>query len=118
MPRPYSVDLRERATTAVADGCSIAEAARRFSVCPETISRWIARKQTTGSLAPSIGRAGRPRALTADQDRLLQDRIDAVPDATIAELQTWLAEEHTLVVGHGTIWRAIARIDRPRKKRV
>ncbi len=117
MPRPYSVDLRERATAAVADGCSIAEAARRFSACPETISRWLRRQQTTGSLAPTAGRAGRPRALAPEQEGALRDRIDAVPDATIDELQAWLAETHAIVVGHGTVWRTIARLDRPRKKR-
>lgn len=47
---------------------------------------------------------------------MLRDRIDAVPDATIAELQTWLAAEHRIIVGHGTVWRAIQRVDRTRKK--
>ena len=118
MPRAYSVDLRERATAAVTDGCSLVEAAQRFSVHARTIARWIQRQQTTGSLAPVVARMGRPRALSPAQDALLRDRIDAVPDATIDELQAWLAAAHGCVVGHGTVWRAIARLDRPRKKRV
>jgi len=40
MARPYSVDLRERVMAAVADGCAIAEAARRFSVRVDAISDW------------------------------------------------------------------------------
>ncbi|MCO5220988.1 MAG: hypothetical protein M9947_05305 [Thermomicrobiales bacterium] len=49
-------------------------------------------------------------------DRALQAQIDAEPDATLTELQAWLATEHGLVVGRGTVIRAVARLDRPRKK--
>lgn len=116
MPRPYSVDLRERVMGAVADGWSIAEAAQRFSVSPRSIARGAVRRQATGSLAPSTGPTGRPRARSAEQATRLRDRIDAVPDATIAELRIWLAAEQGGVVGHATVWRAIARLDRTRKK--
>lgn len=101
----------------MADGCSLVEAAQRFSVSERTLARWIQRQRTTASLAPTTGRCGRPRRLTAAHDLLLRDRIDAVPDATIDELQAWLAADHGISVGHGTVWRAIARIDRTRKKR-
>lgn len=118
MPRPYSVDLRERVMAAVADGGSIAEVAQRFSVSPRTVARWAVRQQATGSLAPTTGPTGRPRALSAEDETRLQARIDAVPDATIEELRTWLATTHGRVIGHGTMVRALGRIDRPRKKRV
>lgn len=39
-----------------------------------------------------------------------------MPDATIDELQAWLATDHGISVGHGTGWRAVDRLDRPRKK--
>lgn len=117
MPRPYSVDLRERVMAAVADGASIVEVAQRFSVSSRTVARWAVRQQATGSLAPSTGPTGRPRALSPAQDILLRDRVDAVPDATIEELRTWLASSHDLVIGHGTMVRTLGRIDRPRKKR-
>lgn len=117
VPRAYSVDLRERATAAVTDGCSLVEAAQRVSVHERTIARWSQRQRTTGALAPVVAQVGRPRALSPDQDALLRDRIDAVPDATIDELQEWLAEAYGCVVGHGTVWRAIDRLDRTRNKR-
>lgn len=49
-------------------------------------------------------------------DRALPDHIDAVPDATLTEVRQWLAAEHALVAGRGTVGRAVARLDRPRKK--
>lgn len=117
MPRAYSVDLRERVMAAVADGCSIAEAAQRFSVSVDAIYDWRQRDRDQGTLAPSLARGGRPRRLTPAQDRALQAHIDAEPDATLTELQQWLATEHDLPVGRGTVGRAVARVDRPRKKR-
>jgi transposase len=117
MPRAYSVDLRERVMAAVASGRSIAEVARAFSVSRDAIYDWKRREAETGSWAPAPPSRGRPPVLSPAQDDLLCDRIDAVPDATIAELRGWLATTHGIVIGHGTICRAIARIDRPRKKR-
>lgn len=117
MPRPYSVDLRERVMAVVADGGSIAEIAQRFSASVDAIYDWKRRQTETASVAPCVGRGGRPRRLTPEQDRLLRDRIDAVPDATIGELRAWLDVDHQIVVGWTTVWRAVARLDRTRKKR-
>jgi transposase len=117
MPRAYSVDLRERVMAAVADGASIAEVAQRFSVSVDAIDDWKLRQAATASLAPATPTGGRPRRLAAAQEQALQAHIDAEPDATIAELRTWLAQEHQVVVGWGTVCRTLERLDRPRKKR-
>lgn len=95
MPRPYSVDLRERVMRAVTDGGTIAAGAQQFSVSVDAISDWKRRQAAT-------------------QHTWRRDRIDAVPDATIDELQAWLAAEHGIVVGWGTVWRAVDRLDRRR----
>lgn len=118
MPRAYSVDLRERVMAAVADGVSIAEVAQRFSVSVDAIYDWRRRQATSATLAPTTPAGGRPRRLSTLQEHALQAQIDAVPDATIAELQTWLVQEYQIVVGWGTVCRTLARLDRPRKKRV
>lgn len=118
MPRAYSVDLRERVMAAVADGTSIAEVAQRFSVSVDAIYDWRQRLAATDSLAPTPPTGGRARRLSPEQEQALQAHIDAAPDATIAELQTWLAQEQQLVVGWGTVCRTLARLDRPRKKSV
>jgi transposase len=102
---------------AVTDGRPISEVAQQFSVSVDAIYDWKRRHAATASLAPTTGRAGRPRAFSPAQDQLLQTRITAVPDATIAELRVWLAKDHAIVVGHATVWRAIARLAVTRKKR-
>ncbi len=102
---------------AVATGRSITEGAQAFSVSRDAMYDWTRRLAETASCAPAPHPGGRPPALSPAQDVLLRDRIDAVPDATIAELRAWLASTHGIVIGHGTMVRAIERIDRPRKKR-
>jgi len=87
MPRPSSVDLRERVLAAVTDGWSRAEVAQRFSVSERTVTRWVGSHAATGSLAPRIGPSGRPRALSGVTETALRARIVAVPDATIDELR-------------------------------
>lgn len=53
MPRPYSMDLRERVVSAVNDeGQSRHEAAARFGIAPSTAVHWLKRAHTTGSVAP------------------------------------------------------------------
>ncbi len=117
MPRAYAVDLRERVMAAVATGRSITEVAKAFSVSRDAIHDWKRRAAATWSVAPAPQRGGRP-ALSPAQDLLVRDRIDAVPDATIDELRSWLAATHDIVIGHGTMFRAIARVGRTRKQRV
>jgi len=111
MPRAYSVDLRERVIAALGDGCTITEVAQRFAIAPRTAARWHVRKRTEDAVAPRLGRAGRHRALSSAQHHALRERIRAVPDATIAELQTWLAAEQGISVGWSTVWRAVDRLD-------
>lgn len=118
MPRPYGIDLRERVMAAVADGCSLAEAARTFSVSVDAIYDWRDRQQTTGSLAPVLGRGGHPRALSAAQHQLLRERIATAPDATSRELRDWLASTHQVTVSTSAVWRALTRMELTRKKRV
>jgi transposase len=117
MPRPYSVDLRERVMAAVADGRSIAEVAQAFSVSVDAIYDWRRRQETTDSLRPVTGRGGHPRVLSAAQHRLLRERIAEVPDATGRELRDWLSTEHQLVVSTSAVWRALTRMHLTRKKR-
>ena len=42
MPKPLSIDLRERVLAAVAGGMSRRAAAERFGVAPSTAIKWVA----------------------------------------------------------------------------
>src|SRR3712207_8608201 len=56
--RAYSMDLRERVVAAVDAGMRPAQAAARFEVSVRSVERYLARRRTTGSLAPSVQRHG------------------------------------------------------------
>ena len=51
MGAPYSLDLRQRAVGAVADGMSCAEAAELYQVSHSSVIRWTKREAETGSPA-------------------------------------------------------------------
>ncbi len=57
MPKPCSLELRERVVDAVESGASRREAADWFDVSPSSAIKWMQRRQATGSIAakPSGG---------------------------------------------------------------
>jgi transposase len=52
MPKPCSLELRERVVNAVESGASRREAADWFDVSPSSAIKWMQRRQATGSIAP------------------------------------------------------------------
>src|SRR6476646_1933599 len=52
MPKPCSLELRERVVEAIASGASRREAAEWFAVSPSSAIKWMQRQQETGSIAP------------------------------------------------------------------
>ena len=52
MPKPCSLELRERVVDAVESGASRREAADWFDVSPSSAIKWMQRRQATGSIAP------------------------------------------------------------------
>src|SRR5260370_35840352 len=103
--RAYSIDLRERIVQAVANGRPQREAARMFGVGVNTVKRYVVRQQQTGSLA-RYPIAGGPRRIGREQEAWLRARLEAAPDATLAEHGAWWAEQHGQVVSVATMWRA------------
>ena len=49
MPKPCSLELRERVVEAIASGASRREAAEWFAVSPSSAIKWMQRQQETGS---------------------------------------------------------------------
>jgi len=103
MPRPYSMDLRERVVSAVDDeGLSRHEAAARFGIAPSTAVHWLKRSTTTGSVAPK--RVGGYKLATLSgvhRDWLLER---AKTDFTLRGLVVELAERG-VKVDYRSVWR-------------
>ena len=109
MPKPLSIDLRERVLAAVAGGRSRRAAAERFGVAPSTAIKWVATWRANG----------RDRPLTAGGDRRshpIETHAEAIlawlaetPDVTLAAVTADLARQRGLQVSRSTVWRFFAR---------
>jgi transposase len=120
MPRPCSIDLRERALTACEAGeGSQAEVAKRYRVGERTLSRWLrtAREEgRRGPKPPAHGRApvgGGAEVLAA----LAAEHGDATLAATLAEYADQLAERTGVRRSLAAVCRALTRLGLVRKKR-
>jgi hypothetical protein len=108
MPKPCSLELRERVVDAVESGASRREAADWFEVSPSSAIKWMQRRQATGSIAPkpsggSISPLEAHAAflftLIARQPDLTLDEIVAVSDgATRAAIRVPPPSELKLMV--------------------
>lgn len=103
MPRPYSIDLRERVVKAVEEGGkSRRQAAAHFDVGISTVIRWVRRYRDTGSVAPGQMGGHRPVLLKAHRD-LVHARFAEQPDLTLRGLQQELAGRG-VTISYGAIW--------------
>ena len=108
--RAYSTDLRERIVRAVESGRPQREAARLFGVGVNTVKRYLLLQQRTGSLQ-RLPIPGGPRRIPREQEAALRARLQAAPDATLAEHGAWWAEHQGQSVSRATMGRAIDRLD-------
>ena len=109
----YSIDLRERVLAAVDEGAETQEQiARRFHVSARWIRKLIARRTTTGSIAPKPNGGGRKLLIQGDAAEALRAAVVDRPDATLQELREATGFHGCLM----TIWRAIRRLEITRKK--
>ena len=114
---PYPKELRTRVVAAVEQGeFTIAEIATLFGVGTTFVKKMLRRHRAGEDLAPRHG--GGPAPKLREKDRaLLRAEIAQQPDATLAELQTVLAEQESCRVSVPTICRALSQLQRPRKNK-
>jgi transposase len=110
MPKPLSMDLRERLISAVEGGMSRRSAAKLFSVAPSTAIKWVDQKRSTGSVRPRTrGGDNRSHRLEAHADEIVSLAKDT--DLTLADLADYLRQTHRLKVAPSTISRLLDRHD-------
>jgi transposase len=89
----YSLDLRQRVVRAYERGqASIAEIAERFGVGPTFVKKMLRQHRETGELKERPHGGGRPASLSPKHRRLLQQKVRAVQDISLLELQLYLQE--------------------------
>jgi len=92
MPRPYSIDLRERVLSAELAHLPSRVVAARFGVSHSSVIKWRARQRDTGETGPARMGGTRPVLLLAHRG-WLEERIASQPDVTLAVLQAELQEK-------------------------
>ena len=105
MPRPYSMDLRERVVSAVNDeGLSRHEAAARFGIAVSTAVHWLKRSNTMGSVAPKRMGGHKPATLSGPHRDWLLERTQS--DFTLRGLVAELADRGVRV-DYRSVWRFV-----------
>ena len=104
MPKPYSMDLRDRVVGAVEqDGLSRRQAAERFGVAVSTAINWVRRFRDTGSFAPGQMGGHRPKKIIGAHRDWLLARCRDGKGFTLQGLVRELAERG-LKVDYRTVW--------------
>jgi transposase len=106
MARPYSLDLRQRVVSAVAEGATCRAVAARFKVSVASVVKWSQRQRATGSAAALPMGGKRPFAVAGQRDWLLA-RVAAEPDLTLQALVRELAARG-VVVSYFAVWNFFA----------
>ncbi len=86
MPKPITIELRERAVEVYEAGYeSYDVVAARFSVSRRSLQRWVERKRETGSVEPDAPAGGN---FSAVDMKALHRVVQARPDATSYQVTT------------------------------
>jgi transposase len=105
MPKPYSLDLRERAVAAVVEGgMSRNRAAAQFGVAISTMIHWVRRFMEKGRVAPDKIGGHRPKLITGEYRVWFLERTKR--DFTLRALVGELADRG-LKVDYRTVWNFV-----------
>jgi transposase len=106
MPKPCSLELRERVVDAVESGASRREAADWFEVSPSSAIKWMQRRQATGSIAPKPS-GGSISPLEAHA-AFLFTLIARQPDLTLDEIVAAM-HKRKIAGSRSAVWRFLQR---------
>ena len=106
MPKPCSLELRERVVDAVKSGASRREAADWFDVSPSSAIKWMQRRQATGSIAakPSGGSVSPLEAHAAFLFALIAQQPDLTLDEIVAAMH-----KRRIAGSRSAVWRFFQR---------
>lgn len=115
MPRPYSVDLRERVVRSVEGGLSCRETAKRFHVSVSFVIKLLQRWRQRETVEPMAFGGHKTSVLSAHADRV-RALVAAEPEMTIDDLCDQLAEQG-IQASRSAVGRYLLALGLTRKKR-
>jgi len=114
--RAYHQDLRERVFQFADAGTSVSGVAKVLRVSVSYVSKVLGRRRRTGETTARPQRGHVPAKLAAHHDAI-SARVNAVPDATLAELRSWLKETHRVDASTTLLWETLGKLNLTLKKR-
>jgi transposase len=116
--KAYSVDLRTRIVEAVDRGVgSQGEVAGLFGVSRTLVKKLLRQRRETGSVAPKPHGGGqRPKVEAKKGEAVRAYIMEGKNDASLGEVQAYIARRWKLGVSQATVSRLLARLGLPRKK--
>lgn len=115
MGKPYSEDLRRSVVQAIEAGHTYEEAAELYGVSVSSVSRFLTRWRSTGSVKPEKFGGYKGYALDRYKSRITR-WVGAQPDITLSELQARLVKEK-MAVSRTAIFRFLRHLDFTFKKK-
>ena len=113
----YSTDLREKIVRAYDEGLGSQRAiAELFGVSRSFVEKLLARRRSTGQIAPLPHGGGRRPNCDAKDLNLVRQCIKEQPDATLAEVCHTVQHKHGTLVSRSAMSRLLTRLGLPRKK--
>jgi transposase len=106
MPKPCSLELRERVVNAVESGASRREAAEWFEVSPSSAIKWVQRRRATGSIAPKP--SGGSTSPLEEHAEILLSLIAEQPDLTLDEIVVAMRKRR-IAGSRSAVWRLFQR---------
>lgn len=117
MPKPISVEVRERVVAAHREGKgTYRQLADLFKVGSASVNRWLRLDRETGSLAPRPP-PGRAPKLDERGRAVLRELVIEDSDATLAELGKRLDERLGVKLVPSAIFKVLAKMGITRKKK-
>ena len=113
--KAYSQDLRERIFVTADEGVPVGRIARIMHVSVSYVSKVLSRRRRTG-VRTALAQRGHVAAKLSGLCEAIDARVRAHPDATIAELQSWLARTHHVTASTGLMWKTLDELDLTYKK--
>lgn len=104
MPKPLSMDLRERIVEDCDSGDCVSEVAAKYRVSERTIFNLLALRRETGSVAPRKGQVGRKPKLEDRKDEieeLIKQNANLTLQAMISQL--------SLSISESALWKTLNR---------
>ena len=116
--KTYSLDLRTRIVEAVDRHVgSQGEVAAQFGVSRTWVKKLLRQRRETGSVAAKPHGGGQPPKLDAKKEEAVRSYIlDVRNDASLAEVQMYVARRWRVGLSEATVSRLLARLGLPRKK--